>query len=85
MLETRLDIAFASQVVSRYAFNPDKTHWNAVKRILRYFVATKDWQLVVRGDLITPTCYTDVDWAGDQDTRRSTSDYVFDIGSAAIS
>ena len=29
--------------------------------------------------------YTDVDWAGDVDTRRSTSGYVFQIGSGTIS
>ena len=29
--------------------------------------------------------YTDADWAGDPDTRRSTSGYLFNLGSAAIS
>ena len=31
------------------------------------------------------TGYTDADWAGDRDTRRSTSGFVFNIGSGAIS
>ena len=29
--------------------------------------------------------YSDADWAGDVDTRRSTSDYVFQIGSSTVS
>ena len=31
------------------------------------------------------TGFTDSDWAGDHETRRSTSGYVFNIGSGAIS
>lgn len=85
MLGTRPDIAFAVSVVSRYASNPDESHWKAVKRIFRYLNGTRDWHLVFRGDLKPLTGYTDADWAGDQDTRRSTSGYVFDVGSAAIS
>ena len=41
--------------------------------------------LTFRGDLKPLMGYTDADWAGDQDTRRSTSGYVFGIGSGAIS
>jgi hypothetical protein len=29
--------------------------------------------------------YTDADWAGDAATRRSTSGYIFNLGSGAIS
>ena len=85
MLGTRPDIAFAVSVVSRYASNPNESHWKAVKRIFRYLRGTVDHQLVFRGDLKPLSGYTDADWAGDQDTRRSTSGYVFDVGSAAIS
>ena len=85
MLGTRPDIAFAVSVVSRYASNPDEAHWKAVKRIFRYLSGTKDWHLVFRGALKPLSGYTDADWVGDQDTRRSTSGYVFDVGSAAIS
>ena len=85
MLGTRPDIAFAVSVVSRYASNPDESHWKAVKHIFQYLNGTKHWQLVFRGDLRPLAGYTDADWAGDQDTRRSTSGYVFDVGSAAIS
>jgi hypothetical protein len=41
--------------------------------------------LVFRGELQLLSGYTDSDWAGDPDTRRFTSGYVFNLGSAAIS
>ena len=85
ILGTRPDIAYAVSVVSRYGFNPNESHWKAVKRIFRYLRDTVNYQLIFRGDLKPLSGYADADWAGDQDTRRSTSGYVFDIDSAAIS
>ena len=85
MLDTRPDIAFAVSVVSRYGSNPTSTHWTAVKRIFRYLRGTVTMELTYQGNLCSLTGYTDSDWAGDHDTRRSTSGYVFNIGSGAIS
>ena len=85
MLGTRPDIAFAVSVVSRYASNPSERHKTAVKRIFRYLRGTTNLRLTFKGDLVYLTGYTDADWAGDRDTRRSTSGYVFNIGSGAIS
>jgi hypothetical protein len=85
MLGTRPDLAFAVSVVSRFASNPTDRHWTAVKRILKYLAGTISMGLVFRGSLTSLNGYTDSDWAGDHDTRRSTSGYVFNVGSAAIS
>jgi hypothetical protein len=85
MLGTRPDIAFAVSVVSRFASNPTEAHMKAVKRIFRYIQGTLDMGLVFRGSIQPLEGYTDSDWAGDHDTRRSTSGYVFNVGSAAIS
>ena len=85
MLDTRPDIAYTISVMSRYGFNPNESHWKAVKRIFRYLRDTVNHQLIFRGSLKPLTGYTDADWAGDQDTRRSTSGYAFDVGSSAIS
>ena len=85
MLGTRPDIAFAVSVVSRHASNPDSLHWQAVKRILRYLKGSLKLQLTFRGPLQVLSGYSDADWAGDHDTRRSTSGFVFNIGSGAIS
>jgi ATP-binding cassette subfamily B (MDR/TAP) protein 1 len=85
MVCTRPDIAHAVGVVSRFASNPGKQHWEAVKWILRYLRGTAEvpvWfgraDLVVRG-------YVDADFAGDHDTRRSTTGYVYTLGSTAVS
>lgn len=85
MLTTRPDLAFAVSVVSRFSSNPVPAHWSAVKGILRYLQGTLDQQLTFRGDLTPLTGYTDADYAGDVATRRSTSGYVFNLGSGAIS
>jgi len=85
MMGTRPDIAFAVSVVSRYGSNPTQAHWTAVKRILRYLRHTIELRLVFRGRIKPLNGFTDSDWAGDYDSRRSTSGFVFNIGSGAIS
>jgi hypothetical protein len=84
MMGTRPDIAFAVSVVSRFASNPDQSHWLAVQQIFRYLRGTIDYELVYSGSLSSLVGYTDSDWAGDTDTRRSTSGYIFNLGSGAI-
>lgn len=85
MLGTRPDIAYAVSVVSRYAEKPTPTHRAAVTRILRYLRKTIDYGLVFKGELAALAGYSDSDWAGDYDTRKSTSGYDFSVGSATIS
>jgi hypothetical protein len=85
MLGTRPDIAFAVSAVSRYAARPTQQHRSAVQRIFRYLRKTTNYVLVFRGELAALAGYTDSDWAGDLDTRRSTSGYLFSVGSAVVS
>lgn len=85
MLGSRPDIAFAVSMVSRFASNPTAEHITAAKRILRYLKGTLDYQLTYRGDLQALTGYSDADWAGDKDTRRSTGGFVFNVGSGIVS
>lgn len=85
MLGTRPDIAFAVSCLSRFMSKPTSAHVTAVKRVCRYLKGTQDMELVFRGDLCPLSGYTDADWAGDIATRRSTSGYIFNLGSGAIS
>ena len=85
MLGSRPDIAFAVSMVSRFASNPTPEHVTAAKRILRYLRGTLDYQLTYRGDLAALTGYSDADWAGDKETRRSTGGFVFNVGSGSVS
>lgn len=83
---TRPDISFAVGCVSRYLENPALAHVNAVKRILRYIKATLNFGIVYEAKIDLPIIgYSDADYAGDTETRRSTSGYVFLFGSSAVS
>jgi hypothetical protein len=85
MVNTRPDIAHAVGVVSRFASNPGKQHWEAVKWIMRYLRGTTDLPLCFGKGKLTVQGYVDADFAGDQDTRRSTTGYIYTMGSTAVS
>ena len=85
MIETRPDIAFATSVVSRYAKNPGKTHMEAAKHILRYLSGTKNRGITFGGGDLFIQGYSDSDWAGDKEQRKSTSGYVFMLNNGPIS
>jgi len=83
---TRPDISYAVGVMSRYMQNPKKPHLEAARRILRYVKGTFDYGLLYKkGEDCKMVGYCDADYAGDHDTRRSTTGYVFRLGSGSIS
>ena len=85
MICTRPDIAQAVGAVSRYMANPDREHWNTIKRILRYIKGTSDVALCYGGSEFTVRGYVDSDFAGDLEKRKSTTGYVFIIAGEAVS
>jgi hypothetical protein len=85
MLKTRSDIAYFISVISRYVFNLTQNHWQTVKRIFRYLRKTHQMKLIFREALKSFESYTNSDWAEDQDIKRSTSEYVFNVSSDVIS
>jgi hypothetical protein len=85
MVCTRPDIAHAVGVVSRYMNNPGKEHWEAVKWILRYLRGTTTHALCFGGSDTFLQGYVDSDMAGDKDSRRRTTGYVFTIGGTTVS
>ena len=82
--KTRPDIAYAVGNVSRFTVKPTKQHWSAVKRIMRYLNGAINHGLLY-GETSFLTGYSDANWAGDLDDRKSTSGYVFTMNGAAIS
>lgn len=84
MLGTRIDIPFSVSTLSRHLANPTPAHIQAAKRIFRYLRGTYTMQLVFRGPLVVLSRYSDSDWAGDLTNCRSTSGFLFNIGSGAI-
>ena len=72
--------------MARFMQKPYVEHLNAVKKILRYVAGTKDLALKYsRLPSFFLFGYTDSDYGGDKDDRKSTFAYVFSIGSGAIS
>ena len=84
---TRADIAAAVGILAQFMAKPGKEHWEGVKRILRYIKGTLNYGLrySAAGNEIKLSGYSDADWAGDLDTRRSTSGYVYQINGCTIS
>ena len=86
MVSTRPDLAAAVGLLSRFLNNPGEEHWMAVKKIFKYLQGTRKMGLTYcRKEEVKLEAYTDSDWAGDVDSRKSTSAYVMMIGGAAVS
>ena len=85
---TRPDISFSVSNVARFCSCPTKEHWTAVKRIFRYLKGTSNYGLLYsKNDDAAGTMfgYSDADWAGDVNDRKSTSGYLFMMNGAAVS
>ena len=83
---TRPDIAFAVSTVAKFTSNPTEQHWKAVKHIIRYIAGTINYGLMfTRSETTDCTGFSDADWAGDVDDRKSTSGYIFSVGGAPVS
>jgi hypothetical protein len=65
---------------------PHESHWKATKRVIRYINGTIDFGIEYTNALnVELTGYSDYDWAGDPDDRKSTTGYAFSIGSIIVS
>ena len=83
---TRPDIMYFVSLISRYIENPTEMHLLATKRILRYLQGTRDFGLFYKkGEKLKLFGFTDSDYTGDQDDKRSTLGYVFMLGTGAVS
>jgi hypothetical protein len=83
---TRPDIAYTVHQICLHMHDHREPHLTAMKRILRYLQGTPNYGLLMRrsscSDLIV---YTDANWTGCPDTRRSTSDYAMFVGDNLVS
>jgi hypothetical protein len=83
---TRPDIAFAVGCVCQFMHRPTIPHWSAVKRILCYLKQTMHHSLLLqRNSSYHLQAFSDADWAGCPDDRRSTSGYCLFLGNNLIS
>ncbi|OIT24891.1 putative mitochondrial protein [Nicotiana attenuata] len=83
---TRPDISYAVQQVCLHMHDPRVDHMQALKRIIRYIQGTLDYGLHLYSSPVSSlVSYTDADWGGCPDTRRSTSGYCVFLGDNLIS
>jgi hypothetical protein len=83
---TRLDISYVVQQICLFMHDPRTQHMSALKRIIRYIKGTVDFGLhLYHSSIHKLISYTDADWGGCPDTRRSTSGYCVYLGDNLIS
>jgi hypothetical protein len=81
---TRLDIAYPVSVLSMFNAGPTSEHWTVVKALLRYLAGTAGVGIVF-GLGTGLVGYSDADYAGELEQRRSTGGYVFMLHGGSIS
>jgi len=86
MVGTRPDLTFAIGNLSRFVSYYGKEDWAAIKRVLRNVKGSMDKGLVFdKNSSCVLQGFSDADWAGDHETRRSTTGSTFIFGGAAVS
>lgn len=83
---TKLEIAYAISILTQFMAKPHESHWIVAKRVLQYLNGTINF-----GIEYTNSCnveligHSDSDWVGIPYDRKSTTEYIFNIGLGAIS
>ncbi|XP_021801636.1 uncharacterized protein LOC110760213 [Prunus avium] len=72
---TCLDLSYVVNQVCQFMHSPKSPHWLAVKRILRYLKSSYDYGIVHKPGSLQVNAFSDADYAGDPDSRHSTSGY----------
>lgn len=84
-ITSRPDISYTVHRLAKYMSNPGRAHWEALKRLVRYLIGTRELWLVYGRDRMGLAGYTDADWGTSNDTRHSVCGYVYTFDGGAIS
>jgi hypothetical protein len=83
---TRPNMSFAVNKVSQFMHRPTSLHLQTVKCILKYLKSTISYGLLLRrSSSHTLQAYSDSDWAGCPDDRKSTGGFCVFLGPNLIS
>ena len=83
---SRLDISYNVEVCARYQANPKESHITTVKHIIKYVKTTSNfgvWYDKDTNDVLAG--YSNADWAGNADVRKSTFGGCFYLGNNLVS
>ena len=85
VVHSRLDIALSVGIVPRFFANPRENHLMAVKRIMRYLKGIEEFGLYYKkNEKFDLRAYTDADWGGNIDDRKSTSGGALFLGKRLV-
>ena len=80
------DIAFVISVLGRYLSNPGLSHQRVAKKVMRYLQGIKNLMLTYRRtNTLDIVRFSDADYAGCMDDKKSTSGYIFVMVEGATS
>lgn len=83
---THPEIAFSVNKTCQFMHNPSDTHWEAVKRILRYLQGAASYGLKIsKNSALALTGYSDADWTSSVDDKKFTSGFCVYLGKNLIS
>ncbi|XP_057975461.1 uncharacterized mitochondrial protein AtMg00810-like [Malania oleifera] len=83
---TRPDIAFSVQALSQFMANPSTLHLRAAERVLRYIKSTPGQGIFMSANSsLHLKAYSDSNWGGCLDTRRSVTGFTVSLGDSLIS
>ncbi|KAF5471268.1 hypothetical protein F2P56_011712 [Juglans regia] len=86
LCNTRPDILFVTSLLSGFMQSPSQVHFGTAKRVLRYLLGTISFGISYEKRLESKLVgFTDSDWAGSIDDKRSTSGHCFGLGSGMFS
>ena len=83
---SRLDVMKVVGQVARFQEAPKESHIIVIKIILRYLKGTEEYGLwYPKGNNLIIQAFTDADWVGSVDDRKSTSGAAFYLGGCLVS
>ena len=82
---TRPDIAYAVGMLCRFTSNQSNEHWKAISRVLRYLKGIMDYGLYFQGSPPILEGFGDVTWNNVEIKSKSTTEWIFTLGGAAVS
>ncbi|XP_033224455.1 exocyst complex component 6B isoform X3 [Belonocnema kinseyi] len=86
MVVSRLDLAYAIGLLSRFMQNPHHVHWTAIKRVLKYIKGTLSYGITyeICTNKVETSAFNDADDANDPITRRSITCWVIFCNNGSI-